>query len=99
MTVLRGRQRESSVREREKRDSRWGRKGAGHGGELISGEVRSPAGCEEAALLWLADGGDELIVIPLGSSREVSGWWNGWIGRDPEEDEEWRREGLMGQLP
>ena len=44
----------------------------------------------------LGDGGDELLVIPLGSSREVSGWWNGWIGRDPEEDEEWRWGGIDG---
>ena len=36
-------------------------------------------------MLRLDDGGDELLVIPLGSSREVSGWWNGWIGRDPDE--------------
>ena len=48
---------------------------------------------------WSVGSGDELLVIPLGLSREVSGWWNGWIGRDPEEDEEWRQGGIDGTAP
>ena len=81
---------------------------------LVSGEVRrrtrrlgiKPLSIWIERVSWrrgcglrLADGGDELLVIPLGLSREVSGWWNGWIGRDPEEDEEWRRGGIDGTAP
>ena len=58
-------------------------------------------------MLRLDDDGDELLVIPLGSSREFSGWWNGWLGRDwfwlagaenKEEGSRWSGGGAMGSV-
>jgi len=64
------------IRDREeKRDGRWGRKGAGHGGEPISGEVVAAGGRRlgrgsRAQGAWSQEAGHEL-------GRRSSGSWRG----------------------